>query len=595
MGSLVRRGRRARRLVARALLLVVVSSSLLVVGAPAAKGAPEEGWRPPVPGRLVEPFRAPAARYAAGHRGVDFAAPPGTVVRAAGSGTVVVAGPVAGSLHVVVAHDGGLRTSYSFLATVSARVGAHVGVGTALGTAGGSGPAHEPGVLHFGLRIGDEYVDPMVLFRPVDLTKLVRLAPVDEPAQHGLDPPELEARSLSDALGLDRPGPGSVASSFLAGAAPDGSDSAGGSDGRGPDLLGAAGDVVGGAAGWLALAVVGGAGATSAVAGWVWRRTPFAAVARDLGEAGRRFADWVRSRFDCTDGDGGGPGGGGSGHRLMAVAGINSHTDPRTGATFALDTDALGYRRSEVDYFSYSGRATYTAADTQRDLDRAASLLADQLRAAQRREPGREVDLIGHSQGGVVIDLFLSRYYDASDETFPPLGTVVTLSSPHTGAPIATAIGEARETATGRAIVGAVDEAAGGAVPRSESPAVGQLREGSRVTRSASAPLPDHVELTAIGSVDDLVVPANHAGHEGARNVTLNADGFNDHSAILRDAAALRAARLALEGRQAPCIGFTDGLRGAIEPVVISRLEHTAGDAARAAGRSADLVSGAGR
>ena len=45
---------------------------------------------------------------------------------------------------------------------------------------GGAGDDdHDGAVLHFGLRVGDRYVDPMLLFRPDDLTKLVRLVPTD--------------------------------------------------------------------------------------------------------------------------------------------------------------------------------------------------------------------------------------------------------------------------------------------------------------------------------------------------------------------------------------------------------------------------------
>jgi len=79
-------------------------------------------WSPPVAGRVLRPFAEPIATYAAGHRGVDFAAPPGTPARAANDGTVAFAGDVAGSLHVVIAHAGGIRTSYSFLSRVDMRV-----------------------------------------------------------------------------------------------------------------------------------------------------------------------------------------------------------------------------------------------------------------------------------------------------------------------------------------------------------------------------------------------------------------------------------------------------------------------------------------
>ena len=90
-------------------------------------------------------------------------------------------GAVVGARHVVVAHTGGLRTSYSFLATVTVHRGQRVAAGEVLGTTGGTGPNHVPSVVHFGLRTGDEYIDPMLLFGAVDLTQVVHLAPTDEP------------------------------------------------------------------------------------------------------------------------------------------------------------------------------------------------------------------------------------------------------------------------------------------------------------------------------------------------------------------------------------------------------------------------------
>ena len=127
--------------------------------------APAAGaWLRPVSGAVARPFVEPRSRYGAGHRGADFVAPPGTPVRAANAGEVSFAGSVAGSLHVVVAHPGGLRTSSSFLATVAVRRGQRVARGDVVGTAGG-GTGDHAGVLHFGLRVGDRYVDPMAPVR----------------------------------------------------------------------------------------------------------------------------------------------------------------------------------------------------------------------------------------------------------------------------------------------------------------------------------------------------------------------------------------------------------------------------------------------
>src|SRR5215210_4495015 len=175
-----------RREAAFCLAVCVAATSFLAVresgrahAAPAACGA----WLPPIDGPVVRPFEAPAFAYGPGHRGVDLAAPAGTPVQAAGDGVVSFAGSVAGSLHVVVAHDVGegpaLRTTYAFLAGADVRAGDRIARGQVVGVLGGSGPEHEPGALHFGLRLGDRYLDPQRLFDSCDLTQLVRLVPVD--------------------------------------------------------------------------------------------------------------------------------------------------------------------------------------------------------------------------------------------------------------------------------------------------------------------------------------------------------------------------------------------------------------------------------
>lgn len=158
--------------------------TLAIIGGLTLAPAPASGvdaWLRPVAGRVVRPFQAPLTRYGRGHLGVDFAAAPGTLVRAAGAGTVVFAGLVANARHVVVRHAGGLRTSYSFLASIRVRGGEVVAPGEVVGTTGGRGEHHGPAVLHLGLRIGDAYVDPMRLFASAGLPLRVHLAPIAAP------------------------------------------------------------------------------------------------------------------------------------------------------------------------------------------------------------------------------------------------------------------------------------------------------------------------------------------------------------------------------------------------------------------------------
>jgi murein DD-endopeptidase MepM/ murein hydrolase activator NlpD len=164
-------------------VLVGVLGLLTTTTAP--PGVAAGGWSPPVDGPVVRSFERPSGRFGPGHRGVDYAVPSGTPVRAAGAGRVVFAGPVAGGLHVVVGHPGGLRTGYSFLSRISVNSGEAIARGAIVGLSGGTGPAHEPGVFHFSLREGTGYVDPM---RLVATAPVVRLAPVDGPAPRACPP-----------------------------------------------------------------------------------------------------------------------------------------------------------------------------------------------------------------------------------------------------------------------------------------------------------------------------------------------------------------------------------------------------------------------
>jgi murein DD-endopeptidase MepM/ murein hydrolase activator NlpD len=146
-------------------------------------------WIRPVDGPVVRGFEPPRTRYGRGHLGVDFAAAPGTPVRAAGPGIVVFAGRIGSTLHVVVLHVGDLRTSYDFLASIRVHRGTRVVGGDVLGTTGGRGEEHDGRVLHLGLRHGDEYLNPMTLFGAVDLSATVHLAPLRGRRNPSSEPP----------------------------------------------------------------------------------------------------------------------------------------------------------------------------------------------------------------------------------------------------------------------------------------------------------------------------------------------------------------------------------------------------------------------
>ncbi|MFN8025241.1 MAG: peptidoglycan DD-metalloendopeptidase family protein [Acidimicrobiia bacterium] len=575
-----------------------------VLGSPAAAAATVPSWVRPVDGAVVRPFTAPAGRYGAGHRGADLAAAPGTPVRAAGDGTVVFAGSIGGSLHVTVLHDHGLRTSYSFLAALEVREGQSVTAGEVLGATGATDPdsGHDGASLHFGLRVGDDYVDPMALFAPVDLAAVVHLAPAGGTGD-GSWSPAVERRALASALASSLPVPGGPASGA--------GDEVGGDCGDLWPMPAAVVDAVCDVGGW-----VGDHASTALDAGFDWlqsatgmandaidtmraaagdtlaalrhtatgaavliARTPVGQVVLDLVEMGRRFADGVTAECstDAPDADGTG----GSAHRVMVVAGINSEGAGDQGPTTELDVAALGYREAEgeVRWFSYAADGgAYTAADTYGPIKVAARRLFGQLRAMQQEQPGREVDLLAHSQGGVVVDWFLTHLYHPGDLTLPPLGNVVTLSSPHQGAPLATTARKLDHSLVGGRVLEAAE--ALGEMPPADSAAVRDLAEGSPLMEHLwEHGVPDHVDFTTIGAPEDVVVPADRIGVPGATETVQPVDALNEHHAIVRDPNALRAVRAALEHRAPPCVSLATALRSAVAPVVISRTETSVGDA----------------
>ena len=130
-----------------------------------ASAASSTGWRWPLVGvpTVLRPFQPPPTPYAAGHRGVDLAAPVGAAVLAAGAGVIGYAGVIAGRGVVTVVH-GALRTTYEPVTAV-VRVGQPVTAGEPIGRLGpptghcGAGRS----CLHWGLLRGDMYLNPLAL------------------------------------------------------------------------------------------------------------------------------------------------------------------------------------------------------------------------------------------------------------------------------------------------------------------------------------------------------------------------------------------------------------------------------------------------
>jgi len=537
------------RLAVLALGVVALLVVALVRAAPAA--AAGGGYQPPVTAPVADPFRPPSSTYGPGNRGIDYATAPGTEVKAAADGEVVFAGQVGGALHVVVLHGDGIRTSYSFLSSIRVQRGDKVHQGQVVGTTGTS-------QFHFGARAGDAYIDPALLFStgPPD----VHLVP------DGESRPQSEARERSGLFGMLAGLPGRAA--------------------------GAVGDAVGvtsGAVEWAAGKTADAAGASASVL--AGRFTTSIDQLREMWEAcinslppveAIEFVSAVAAVFDqgdCTPADVPAP-------RLrerhiaVLVGGLGSSGAATGGgaAIFGVDTAALGYAPADVYRYSYRGGTAaenpYGKADTEADIRTSGARLRSLLEQLQYDHPGVTVDILAHSQGGLVTRAALAGGYDRNDPRLPQLGAIVTMGSPHQGTDGATAAAMLRRNpVTDFELRGVHVVAPGQDDPRATS--IAQMSEESKfIAWLNDHPLPDDLWVTSIGGREDWLVPAGQTHLAGAHNITLSVPGATAHDALPRSAAALREAELAVDHMPPTCQGVLTRIANTVVPFGVHQAEQ---------------------
>jgi murein DD-endopeptidase MepM/ murein hydrolase activator NlpD len=113
--------------------------------------------------------RHPIAHAWKQHKGIDYAAPIGTRVRAVGKGIVEWAGPKGGYGNVVIVrHNGQYSTVYAHLSRIAVKRGARVDQNDTIGAVGQTGWATGPH-LHYEFRIGGQARNPLSIAMPAAL------------------------------------------------------------------------------------------------------------------------------------------------------------------------------------------------------------------------------------------------------------------------------------------------------------------------------------------------------------------------------------------------------------------------------------------
>lgn len=507
-----------------AVLVALLAVTVLAGFAPPASAA-SVTYVAPVTGTVTDGFRPPKTTYGTGNRGLTYRTSANSPARASASGRVTFAGQVGGQLHVVVQHADGVRTSYSFLRGITTRAGATVRQGDRIGTTNTS--------FHFGARVGDAYLDPAILL-------------AEGPARVHL--------------------------------VPDGEFSEDGAHDDGFALLSVVRDAVaipGGALDWLRDAGVDGIEALGTMAGAAARETaehlitvldaivnlgelagPWASLAAVLADTLQAFIE------DCTSRDIGQP-------RVeerrvvVFVPGVGSSWsgpgDPGA-LSHRFHTGEL-YAPDNVTFYDFSYRGgrdpqPYEPRDTTGDLHNRASDLRDLLDRIARENPDVPVDLIAHSQGGLVAREALAHDYDGPGHALPNVAHLVTVGTPHHGADGATIAESLRWS-----LVGNLALRLGSRVNSFDlnGKSVKQLAETSDFIRAINArSLREGVAYTSIGGMKDVVVPAVRARLAGATNVLVDVPSNNPlatHSGLTTDDAARREVALALNDQPPTCQG----------------------------------------
>ena len=214
---------------------------------------------------------------------------------------------------------------------------------------------------------------------------------------------------------------------------------------------------------------------------------------------------------------------------------------------------------------------------------------ADLLARLAAENPGVPIDIVAHSQGGLVARSALTEEGEPTDPRLPPINALVTLGTPHLGAPVATGLTMLGNTGIGSDLITATHEA----LPDKVDPggtSIRQMAEHSDFLRRLNnRPLPQGLKTTSIGAREDLIVPAGRTLLAGAHNVTVSAPTHTgDHSELPGSPQAQREVALGLAGMAPTCQSFGDAMADAAVSGLIYATESGLGGGAWLAARRVD-------
>ncbi len=288
---------------------------------------------------------------------------------------------------------------------------------------------------------------------------------------------------------------------------------------------------------------------------------------------------------------------------VVMVGGINTGWASGSTADVAGMGPKLGYDPARSYVFSYSDDPLrYDPSDTFADLRESAHRLDLLMQRIAREHPGSKVDILAHSQGGLVARYYLETADRGWSVKRPPVEHLVALATPHRGAPAAGVLDGIAETPTGELALKGLHEAHedGSALELpwlakivrpeillTEAATNKAFNEASRFlpdpyARSIQQMDPDSTFIENLATDDvvygtqvlalqgkfDAVVPADHALFPGQPNRGIDGGFLSTaakiknlparHSGIVGDSEALAVTHSFLRGARLPCLEERD-------------------------------------